>query len=60
MPQLPPLTKQVNTVSMTRQLSLSDDMKEYWGFYLLPGSVVTVSTCAGYVKELVFFIYYNI
>lgn len=29
-----------------RHLELSDDMKEYWGFYLLKGSTVTVSTCA--------------
>lgn len=27
-------------------MDLSDDMKEYWGFYLLKGSTVTVSTCA--------------
>lgn len=32
-------------VSMTRHLVLEDDMKEYWGFYLLQGSTVTVSTC---------------
>jgi peptidyl-prolyl cis-trans isomerase SDCCAG10 len=32
-------------VSMTRQLVMEDDMKEYWGFYLLRGSSVTVSTC---------------
>lgn len=32
-------------VAMTRQLILEDDMKEYWGFYLLRGSSVTVSTC---------------
>ncbi|XP_063982988.1 uncharacterized protein LOC135165530 isoform X2 [Diachasmimorpha longicaudata] len=30
---------------MTRHLVLEDDMKEYWGFYLLRGSSVTVSTC---------------
>ncbi|RLU19223.1 hypothetical protein DMN91_007780 [Ooceraea biroi] len=32
-------------ISMIRQLIMEDDMKEYWGFYLLRGSVVTVSTC---------------
>jgi hypothetical protein len=32
-------------VSMTRHLELKDDMKEYWAFYLLQGSSVTVSTC---------------
>nr|CAD7401045.1 unnamed protein product [Timema cristinae] len=32
-------------VAMTRELVLEDDMKEYWAFYLLQGSSVTVSTC---------------
>ncbi|KAL1462724.1 hypothetical protein WDU94_014537, partial [Cyamophila willieti] len=32
-------------ISMTRELVLSNDMKEYWGFYLLKGSIVTVSSC---------------
>lgn len=32
-------------VSMTRHLKLDDDMKEYWGFYLLRGSIISVSTC---------------
>ncbi|KAK0097930.1 hypothetical protein PV326_012702 [Microctonus aethiopoides] len=32
-------------LSMTKHLVLEDDMKEYWGFYLLRGSSVTVSTC---------------
>jgi len=32
-------------VSMTRHMELEDDMKEYWAFYLLQGSSVTVSTC---------------
>uniref|UniRef100_A0A8D8TT01 E3 ubiquitin-protein ligase APD1-4 middle domain-containing protein n=1 Tax=Cacopsylla melanoneura TaxID=428564 RepID=A0A8D8TT01_9HEMI len=32
-------------ISMTRKLVLSNDMKEYWGFYLLKGSIVTVSSC---------------
>lgn len=33
---------------MTRHLVLEDDMKEYWGFYLLRGSSVTVSACVRY------------
>ncbi|KAI5752114.1 hypothetical protein M8J77_013969 [Diaphorina citri] len=32
-------------IAMTRKLVLSNDMKEYWGFYLLKGSIVTVSSC---------------
>ncbi|XP_018579974.1 uncharacterized protein LOC108917716 isoform X2 [Anoplophora glabripennis] len=30
---------------MVRHLVLEDDTKEYWGFYLLRGTSVTVSTC---------------
>ncbi|XP_045519653.1 uncharacterized protein LOC123711216 isoform X1 [Pieris brassicae] len=44
-PDLPELTEDLVPVSMTRQLELEDDMKEYWGFYLLKGSTVTVSAC---------------
>nr|XP_012137415.1 PREDICTED: uncharacterized protein LOC105662068 isoform X1 [Megachile rotundata] len=41
----PTVENHVLPVSMTRHLILEDDMKEYWGFYLLRGSTVTVSTC---------------
>ncbi|XP_078032859.1 uncharacterized protein LOC144467784 [Augochlora pura] len=41
----PQVESKVQPVSMTRHLILEDDMKEYWGFYLLKGSSVTVSTC---------------
>lgn len=44
-PGPPELTEELVPVSMTRQLELEDDMKEYWGFYLLQGSTVTVSAC---------------
>lgn len=37
-------------VSVIRHLDLGDDMKEYWGFYLLKGSSVTVSTCCRFVR----------
>ncbi|KAL7298526.1 hypothetical protein TKK_0008304 [Trichogramma kaykai] len=45
MQNLPKIKSDVTPVSMTRHLVLEDDMKEYWGFYLLRGSSVTVSTC---------------
>ncbi|KAJ8708248.1 hypothetical protein PYW07_010373 [Mythimna separata] len=48
-PGQPELTEDLVPVSMTRELELEDDMKEYWGFYLLKGSSVTVSAC---VREL--------
>ncbi|CAB3226248.1 unnamed protein product [Arctia plantaginis] len=44
-PGPPEMSDELVPVSMTRQLELGDDMKEYWGFYLLKGSSVTVSTC---------------
>ncbi|KPI98599.1 hypothetical protein RR46_04572 [Papilio xuthus] len=44
-PGPPSLADELVPVSMTRELELEDDMKEYWGFYLLKGSSVTVSTC---------------
>ncbi|KAG7202886.1 hypothetical protein KM043_010034 [Ampulex compressa] len=45
MSDVPKVKAEVLPVSMTRHLVLEDDMKEYWGFYLLRGSSVTVSTC---------------
>ncbi|XP_020281490.1 uncharacterized protein LOC109853612 [Pseudomyrmex gracilis] len=41
----PAVEKETKPISMTRHLVMEDDMKEYWGFYLLRGSSVTVSTC---------------
>ncbi|XP_059622740.1 uncharacterized protein LOC132265946 isoform X2 [Phlebotomus argentipes] len=46
MPNLPTISKDRLSVDMTRHLLLDDDMKEYWGFYLLKGSTVTVSSCS--------------
>ncbi|KAK3858949.1 hypothetical protein Pcinc_034892, partial [Petrolisthes cinctipes] len=31
---------------MLNHLKLQDDIKEYWGFYLLKGSTITISSCA--------------
>ncbi|KAB0803475.1 hypothetical protein PPYR_00445 [Photinus pyralis] len=45
LPQDPPMAPTLKPVSMVREIYLEDDMKEYWGFYLLAGSTVTVSTC---------------
>ncbi|OXU28371.1 hypothetical protein TSAR_006422 [Trichomalopsis sarcophagae] len=42
---VPKIQGKATPVTMTRHLVLEDDMKEYWGFYLLRGSSVTVSTC---------------
>ncbi|XP_077296405.1 uncharacterized protein LOC143918385 isoform X2 [Arctopsyche grandis] len=44
-PSQPVLANKLVPVTMTRHLLLDDDMKEYWGFYLLQGSIVTVAAC---------------
>ncbi|KAG8234861.1 hypothetical protein J437_LFUL013363 [Ladona fulva] len=46
MPEMPQMEDEPHRVTMHRSLYLGDDMKEYWGFYLLKGSTVSISTCA--------------
>lgn len=46
MPEKPKISKNLKHVQMTRHLLLEDDMKEYWGFYLLQGSKVIVQSCS--------------
>lgn len=46
-------------VEMERHITLQDDIKEYWGFYLLKDSVVKVSTCSRYVRRVQFIIDYK-
>ncbi|XP_056635740.1 uncharacterized protein LOC130444560 isoform X2 [Diorhabda sublineata] len=41
----PEMSEHKKPMSMIRELDLEDDTKEYWGFYLLKGTSVTVSTC---------------
>lgn len=53
-PSDPELADRLVQVSMTRQLDLSDDMKEYWGFYFLQGSTVTVSACVRFLYKSYF------
>lgn len=45
LPKAPQLSEERKPLTMVRQLELEDDTREYWGFYLLKGSSVTVSTC---------------
>ncbi|CAH0550079.1 unnamed protein product [Brassicogethes aeneus] len=45
LPEAPKISPNLQQLSMVRHLELEDDTKEYWGFYLLAGSSVTVSTC---------------
>jgi peptidyl-prolyl cis-trans isomerase SDCCAG10 len=45
-PETPKYNLDPSRVSMTRHMILADDMKEYWGFYLLPGSQVHVKACS--------------
>lgn len=46
MPEVPQIRAQPVRLSMVRELHLDDDFKEYWAYYLLKGSSITVSTCA--------------
>jgi peptidyl-prolyl cis-trans isomerase SDCCAG10 len=48
----PTLTPKAQMLTMTRHFELDDDLKEFWGFYLLKGSEVTVYTCARYYTTL--------
>ena len=49
LPNKPRLKRFRQHVTMTRKMVLEDDIKEYWGFYLLRGSQVRLSTCSRYV-----------
>lgn len=42
----PKLQRYRQHVTMRRKMMLQDDIKEYWGFYLLRGSFVKLSVCA--------------
>ncbi|MPC26396.1 hypothetical protein E2C01_019532 [Portunus trituberculatus] len=42
----PELRPDRRTYVMLNHLRARDDVKEYWGFYLLRGSTVTISSCA--------------
>jgi len=46
MPEPPKIAPRAQKLQMSRHFELDDDLKEYWGFYLLKGSEVTVSSCA--------------
>lgn len=48
LPRIPPVVQETKSLIMIRHLTLDEDMKEYWGFYLLKGSTVTISTCVRY------------
>lgn len=39
-------TIMLQTETLTRHFMLSDDLKDYWRFYLLKGSKITVRSCA--------------
>ncbi|KAK8383343.1 hypothetical protein O3P69_011665 [Scylla paramamosain] len=44
--ETPPASLTRSTHHMLYSTTLEDDVKEYWGFHLLKGSTVTISTCA--------------
>lgn len=44
--ETPPASPTRSVHHMLHSTTLQDDIKEYWGFHLLKGSTVTISTCA--------------
>ncbi|XP_045114318.1 uncharacterized protein LOC123506353 isoform X2 [Portunus trituberculatus] len=44
--ETPPASLTRSVHHMLYSTTLEDDVKEYWGFHLLKGSTVTISTCA--------------
>lgn len=64
LPSTPELSPEKKPLSMVRHLVLEDDTKEYWGFYLLKGTSVTVSTCVRYFNDIshihIYTIFYGI
>ncbi|VVC29154.1 Domain of unknown function DUF4792,Domain of unknown function DUF4793 [Cinara cedri] len=46
MPEKPSMLPRMEYVEMERHITLEDDIKEYWGFYLLKDSFVKITTCS--------------
>ncbi|XP_076030253.1 uncharacterized protein LOC143018616 isoform X2 [Oratosquilla oratoria] len=46
LPDIPTVKLERKRYTMLQRLRLSDDVKEYWGFNLLQGSKVTLSSCS--------------
>lgn len=46
LPKTPKVQQEKKRVTMKRSMTLEDDMKEYWGFYLLEGSSFKVRACS--------------
>ena len=42
----PSLLPTAQNLSKSYNFELDDDLKEYWGFYLLKGSEMTVKSCS--------------
>ena len=52
MERQPSVALRTNQLSMVRHFQLDDDWKEYWGFYLLKGSQVSVTSCARQITQI--------
>jgi len=46
LPEKPKIKRKRERIAMKRKMELEDDTKEYWGFYLLAGSVIRVQFCS--------------
>ena len=43
--ETPKLKRDFESHTMLRHMRLRDDVKEYWGFFLQKGSIVTINLC---------------
>ncbi|KAB7493775.1 hypothetical protein Anas_00128, partial [Armadillidium nasatum] len=48
LPESPHVSENYSVHSMLQHITLKNDVKEYWGFYLLKGSLVTINLCSRY------------
>jgi len=49
MDRYPPLLPKAQNLSITHRFELDDDLKEYWGFYLLKDSEMTITSCSKFM-----------
>ena len=46
----PKISEDLQQIEMHKHMQLADDSLEYWGFFLLQGSKVTLSVCSRLLK----------
>jgi len=46
----PQISEDLKQIEMKKHMQLADDTLEYWGFFLLQGSKVTLSVCSRFAQ----------